>query len=313
MTQSQHIQPDYVLIGHVTRDRSRDGERPGGTVLYAAVAAARLGRRVGIVTACEPDFGLPSTLAGVAVHRVPSNRTTTFMLTHDAQGQRELRLEARARTLTADDVPLAWRNAPIIHLGPVVWEIDAEELTSAFGPSQLVATVQGWLRTVNSAHRNAARSVLASLDTKGVADSPESLAEPSGLVQPDPAALGRLPLGRFGAAVLSIEDVGGDEALIEEAAHNAPLLVVTRGASGCTLYTHDAREDVRACPARAVDTVGAGDVFATALFVRLAETSDAAEAARFAACAAALAVERPGWESIPDRAQVLARREALGT
>src|SRR5581483_9196225 len=97
------------------------------------------------------------------------------------------------------------------------------------------------------------------------------------------------------------------EAAVEDAATRAALIVLTRGAAGCTLYAGGARMDVPAFPALERDTIGAGDIFATALFVRLAETGDMLTSARFAACAAACAVEGHGWKSIPDRAQVLAR------
>ncbi|HEV2236263.1 MAG TPA: hypothetical protein VGR57_06330, partial [Ktedonobacterales bacterium] len=48
--------PDYLAIGHATRDLRADGGwRVGGTVVFAAAAAARLGLRAAIVTAAPPD------------------------------------------------------------------------------------------------------------------------------------------------------------------------------------------------------------------------------------------------------------------
>ena len=61
-------------------------------------------------------------------------------------------------------------------------------------------------------------------------------------------------------------------------------------------------------PARAshvVDTVGAGDCFAAALTVALAERRPLAEAARWAVVAAGLAVERRGAQTgMPHRSEV---------
>jgi sugar/nucleoside kinase (ribokinase family) len=53
-----------------------------------------------------------------------------------------------------------------------------------------------------------------------------------------------------------------------------------------------------------VDPTGAGDVFATALLLRLAEQATPAAAARFAAATAALSVQGPGIAAIPDRPTV---------
>ena len=48
-----------------------------------------------------------------------------------------------------------------------------------------------------------------------------------------------------------------------------------------------------------IDTVGSGDIFAAAFFVRLYTTRDPWEAARFATQLAAFSVTRQGMNSIP--------------
>ena len=52
------------------------------------------------------------------------------------------------------------------------------------------------------------------------------------------------------------------------------------------------------------DATGAGDVFAAAFFVRLLETRDPWEAARFANRVAAVSVTRPGLQGIPTPTEV---------
>ena len=63
--------PDYLLIGHMTRDLLPDGGcAPGGTALYAALTAHRVGRRVGVVSA---QATLPGDgVGGIEVAFVPS-------------------------------------------------------------------------------------------------------------------------------------------------------------------------------------------------------------------------------------------------
>jgi sugar/nucleoside kinase (ribokinase family) len=53
-----------------------------------------------------------------------------------------------------------------------------------------------------------------------------------------------------------------------------------------------------------VDATGAGDIFAAAFFVRLNQTRDPWEAARFATCLAAQSVTRVGLNGIPTREEI---------
>jgi len=84
-------------------------------------------------------------------------------------------------------------------------------------------------------------------------------------------------------------------------------LVVTLGARGAlVLDGSGAASVVDGHTARAVDTVGAGDVFCGNLGARLAEGADLAEAVAYANAAAALAVTRRGGaESAPTRIEVM--------
>ena len=83
-------------------------------------------------------------------------------------------------------------------------------------------------------------------------------------------------------------------------------LVVTRGSQGALVVTADGRaHPVAGRPVVVVDTTGAGDAFTSALAVALAEQRPLLEAARFAACAGALACTRLGViPALPSRAEV---------
>jgi sugar/nucleoside kinase (ribokinase family) len=62
-----------------------------------------------------------------------------------------------------------------------------------------------------------------------------------------------------------------------------------------------------AFPEDEVDPTGAGDTFATAFLIRLHETGDVDEAARFGAAAASLSVGGIGVEAVPRRTEIEAR------
>ena len=104
---------------------------------------------------------------------------------------------------------------------------------------------------------------------------------------------GVLFFNEYGAA--QYEDAcGWKEAfrsLLEQAAR---VVVVTRGAKGCSVYTRDLTRHLPACSVPVTDTTGAGDTFNAAFLSRLCRGEDCVTAARFATAAAALCVMRYG-------------------
>lgn len=261
---------NYLVVGHVTRDRTPDGRfRVGGTVAYAARTARALGCQVRVVTSADPSVDLSEALPGIEVLRVPAPTTTTFQNRYTATGRLQT-VEGVAARLTPDMVPPAWRTADVIHLGPVARECDPA-LARAFPGSFLGLTPQGWMRWWDG----------------------------SGQVRPGPWEGADILLPRASAIVLSEEDVAGDEERVARWARQVPLLVLTRGAAGCTLYVKGAREDLPAFPAVEVDATGAGDVFAAVFFVELRRGASPQMAARVANCVAAISVTRVGLSGTP--------------
>lgn len=271
--------PQFLALGHATYDRLPDGRFvPGGTVRYATGVAARLGLAAAIVTAGTPAALLPDH-EGVQTVLVPSPAVTTFENRYDAH-RRSQWLHALASPLVLAHLPHAWYATRLVHLAPVAHELDLALIT-AFPEALIVVTPQGWMRTWT--------------------EPLPALVHPCRWL-PSPALLRRINL-----LVVSIEDVAGDEALVASYAHHCPLVVVTRGALGATLYQHGVSHPIAACPAQEYDPTGAGDVFAAAMLVRLAETGDPLAAAQFASAAAALVVEGRGLGNLTNRDAVLAR------
>jgi len=91
-------------------------------------------------------------------------------------------------------------------------------------------------------------------------------------------------------------------------------VAVTDGAAPNTLLLPDGRELALDVPSIDVarDDLGAGDVFAAAFFVALAEGQAPADAAGFANAAAAVRMQGDGAGAIGDRDAVLARLRAVG-
>jgi len=273
----------FIAIGHVARDEF-EGEptwRLGGTALYTAAAAARLGARAAIVTRVGPNEreALEKRCAelGIELHALAAEVTTTFAFRYE-DGRRLMRLKARARGLTLNDVPPQVRHAEAVILGSIAHEID-RSLLGAFGHAASVVTAQGYLREW---------SADGSIHPRRWDDVAEVTASAS-------------------AIVLSEEDIGGDLDEPRRWAGHTPV-IVTLAERGSLVF---ADREERLVPAfradRVVDPTGAGDAFAAGLAVALAEGRALLEGVRFAHAVASFAVEAVGTEGLADRKTVEAR------
>ncbi|OQY84765.1 MAG: hypothetical protein B6D41_15140 [Chloroflexi bacterium UTCFX4] len=272
--------PDFIVIGHLTRDEHPDGSYTlGGAATFASIAARNLGYRVGIVTSAADNFPEPELLRDIEIVRVPSTTTTTFRNLYQ-RGHRTQYVRDIAAPLTPDAVPLEWRGAKIALLGPLVGEIDAA-MPNIFSPATLLAvSPQGWMRKWDESGRVRAQAWL---------EAPTILA-------------------RTNVLILSEEDLGGFTERLSLYVALAPLVILTLGEHGCAIYRkHERPLEIPAFPTQVVDLTGAGDTFAAAFLIHYRETNDVAQAARFANATASLAISSHGAENMPTRAQVEAR------
>jgi len=265
---------DYLVVGHITRDLTPQGARIGGTVTYAALTASALGLRTGIVTSWGEEVELES-LRSVPIANLPSEHTTTFENIETPDGRRQT-ISYQASSLDFHHIPDPWRKATIVHLGPVANEIEPG-IVRNFPTALIGVTPQGWFRT---------------WDRQGQVGIGEWM-EASFVLE------------RSGAAVISMEDVGGDELRIEELATACRVLAVTEGQHGVRIYWNGDVRRFRPPEVEVVDTTGAGDIFAAAFFTRLYTTRDPWEAARFATQLSALSVTRAGLDAIPTQDEIL--------
>jgi sugar/nucleoside kinase (ribokinase family) len=260
---------DYLVIGHITIDITPQGPKLGGTAAYAALTANALGLRAGIVTAWGAELPL-GPLRQIPIISFPTDHSTTFENNEEGSERRQ-QIHHVAPSLDYYIIPDPWRQAAIVHLAPVAQEVEPN-IVRYFPTSLIGLTPQGWLRTWDEQKHVT------------VGEWPES----------------SFTLQSVGAAVISKQDVNGDEARIEEMAISSRILAVTEGAEGTRLYWNgDVRRFRPPDITEVVDTTGAGDIFAAAFFIRLYTTRDPWEAARFATHLATFSVTRFGLDSIP--------------
>ena len=264
--------PDFVAIGHVTLDRFGEATRPGGSALYAAVTAHRLGLSVGLLTSHGDDFPLEVIPSKIEVISVPAADTTLFEHRQEPTG-RVSHVRSVAGPLTADDVPDDWRDASLSLLAPVVDEVDPM-IATLFTDGAVGAAAQGWVRQV----------------------------KPDGLVIPRAWQSPERLLQSVQALFLSREDIRGQEAAVVEWFQRMPVGVLTADRAGALLFVNGERYEVQPRRASEVDPTGAGDVFAATFLIQYQRDGDPWHAAAAAACAGSLAVEGEGWSAVGDRA-----------
>lgn len=274
--------PDYIAIGHLTVDHLASGDQLGGTVLFAALQAARLGLHAAVLTRANVA-GLSEELRAELVQIsgeidliVQDSRNTTTFSNRYVGDTREQHLLHWGGPIDLSGLPALWRSAPIIHLAPVAQEIDPRSL-GRLSPGLLGCTPQGWMR---------------SWDTRR-----------TGIVR---LAAPRLPadlINRIDVLVLSDDEVGRATGVADAVGRRA-LAVTTRGSRGAVATDRGRRLQVPAYKTTVVDSTGAGDVFAATLFTERSMGNGSTSSMRTAAAAAALTVGRVGVLSVPTRPEI---------
>ncbi len=279
------VSVDYATVGHVTVDVLSDGSRrPGGSAFYSALQAARLGLRALILTRGvrrEIEQLLEPFLDELELCVIDAEQTTTLQ-TELAGDHLVQRMLAWAGPIAGAEVRL---DAAILHIAPVARETP----TNWPGKAGFVGlTPQGLVREWSEE------------DDRVVSRSLERSLLPE----------------RCDAFVLSASEREHCAILLGEAdgsprAHDA-LVVVT--AAGAPIELTLAGGAIVRAPVPAVahvrDQIGAGDVFAAALFVALAEGAAPLAAVSFASAAAAMRITGVGPAAIGDRLAI-ERRIAL--
>ena len=232
-----------AVIGPLSRDVVDGGaERIGGGPWYAGRALRALGQEALVVAKCGEHerrsylrrlaaLGLPVSLAA-------AGGTTSFAFQYDAEGNREMRVEAIGEPWSESDEPdRVLRRVEWVHVAPLLrGDFSAETLERVARRRRLLLDAHGLVR----ARRVGPLALEADFD--------------------------RALLRHVSILKLSEEEahaiLGGAE-LEELRELGVPEIVVTFGVGGSLVLTRDAAVRVTARPARG-DPTGAGDAFSIA-------------------------------------------------
>jgi sulfofructose kinase len=273
--------------------RSR-GEMAGGIAVNGARAICRLGGSAVLGSRIGEDLAGRSVLAEIegegidlsGVHVVPGGRTSLSAVLLDPRGERMLVNDTDIRTITGTEgVPLAAIDRADGILADTRWS-DGCALALARAKPRGIPTVLDF----------------------------DASPEPLGL----PPLLEGASHIIFGTQGLEELTGTGDPAqgLALARARSPAWLAVTRSDEGVFWLEDDELRHMPAFAVRAVDTLGAGDIFHAAFALAMAEGQSEIVALRFASATAAIKCTRPGGGlGAPRRAEVeafLERQERPG-
>ena len=278
------MQHDYTAVGHVTIDVLEDGSRrAGGTVLYSALQAARLGRRTLIVTrgvAEEIEALLAPFAAEFDLEVRPAHQTTTLQ-TSGSGSERTQQVLAWAGPMT-EELEL---DSAIVHLAPIARETPQRW----HGRAELIGLTPQGMARVWTGPEATIRLARPSAEDEHVAATCHAVV----VSEHERDCCGALiAAAGGGGAVVAITD-GGD-----------PSTILGPGGGAVTVEVPPIEE--------AIDDLGAGDVFAAAFFVALGEGRTSRGAAQFATAAAAVRIQGTGAAAIGDRQAITARLADTG-
>jgi 2-dehydro-3-deoxygluconokinase len=275
-------------------------EGHGGDTSNAAIAAARQGAQVGMVTALGQDMPGDSFIAlwareGVdasTVIRSERALTGVYFVTHDADGHHFLHYRAgsAASLYAPDDLPVAAIAASrILYVSGISQGISASACDAVF------------------AAIDAARAV-------GAKVAYDTNYRPRLWPPARAAAVMHAAMAQVDYAFPGVDDVRVLTGLTEPEAMldfylrlGAKVVVLKMGGDGVYLATAQARTRIAAFPVTVVDATGAGDTFCGSFLARVLAGDGPDAAARYAVVAAALKCRGYGAvEPIPRTDEVIA-------
>jgi len=255
---------DYLCIGHICQDIIPEGYALGGSASYCSIAANYLGKKAGILTSFGDNFPFLSDFQSVAIHNKKAPNSTIFENVYHPTHRTQY-IYKRALDIQVNDLPIEWKNVPLVHLGPIADEVDFK-LIKAFDPATIIAaTPQGWMRQ---------------WDKKTRAISPK--------------VFDWNKLNGIDILILSDEDIMGYESLFPSIIAQIPIVVLTRGKNKASVFQAGQQLDFPVYPTEVIDPTGAGDTFATGFLVHYLSTKNLTKAMAYGHVVASFCIEAKG-------------------
>lgn len=272
--------PTVLIAGHVTHDLYGHVVAAGGGAFYGARTYLGLGARVRLATAVGEDFGADAALAGLDVMAARAGMTTVFTNTYLPGGggfRRAQRVGAVAPPVVPERLPAELRETALLHLAPVLSEIDLARWLGSVRARIVGIGVQGWVRRAGE----------------------------DGIIRPLP--WDAESLSGVDVACVGEDDLVGQDDLLDRLVATVPIVAFTHGDRGSEIIQRGRTTRLAAYPTCEVDPTGAGDTFAAGFLLGLTRGLDPIDSARLGAAAASIVVEARGGDALDRISEAPAR------
>lgn len=261
---------EIFTVGHITNDIGPE-DRLGGAAPFSAVAAKRLGMEAQLITKAPSTHPYLAELAqeGVGVTCLPvrdsrlQDNIATFENRYVGDTRHQIATNIQEQ-ITAEDLG-SFPEIPdgaVIMVATVMDDADPELFQRFSDKNYLVVTPQGYFREADAAGK--------------VSQRPWEAA----------ASLANAELVILSNADITFENGPSVPTYINDLRSECPLLVLTKGSNGLTIYTRDEKElDIlpfKLDQKEIVSPTGAGDSCATAFLWAYLKTNDVRLAGVFA-------------------------------
>ena len=261
---------DILIIGNPTVDYI-DGDyfSPGGPVTYITNSLYQLGQHnITAVTSFGKDFSYTNFPKTSRVINIKSDKTNKFDFSISSDN-RKMMVISSSNLIDLTNINLE-RVPDLIFIAPVLNEFSikkTEELMNKYKNSFFVGMPQGWIRK---------------LENKNVSF--------------DYSMLSNLPF--FNIVFFSEEEISNSKIPMEHLKNLANILVVTQGKNGAKIYIKDKIIDISPFPTQAINTIGAGDIFASVFSLEFYKTKKIIYSGNIANKIAAKSTKYPGIKSV---------------
>lgn len=295
---------DIVVIGHLLKEKIvfADGREAGpllgGPASYSAVAAGRLGLKVGLVTKIGTDMpeGLLKVFKDTGIDTEGMSigkNTTTNRLIYDKTGNKKLEFLNSAEEILLEDIPEMYLDTRFFLIAPVNYEVPENLLSGLYGRGKKLSMELSGFGGASSRTGRTKEEKVRML--AGISRYFEVVKG------------GREDYERIFGGSMEIEKSAG-----KFIGWGAKISATTLGESGSIVTTKEGCVRISPVPAKVVDATGAGDVWHAGFLSACLENGQSMKAlkenAAFASAVASLVIEKTGGvvkERFPDYEEVL--------
>lgn len=273
-----------IVVGHITLDEFNGKLIPGGSAYYCSQTYAALGAEVKLISIVGEDFHSDEVFDGIDTFVKRQGKTTQFKNIYKKDAPREQISLAQAASIQPDDMPEDFKDCDVLHLVPVLGEVEILPWVHHIKAKFVAVGLQGWLRKINSS--NVVLSKICGLTDE--------------------------EYKKIHILCMSEDDIKDQPELLHKVISKVPVVALTHGSKGYDIYRSSVPKSYGVYSTKEVDPTGAGDVFASGLVFGMASGKSDLEAGHLGAGLASVIIEEVGGFAFPRISEGITRSKHVG-